>query len=375
MIYDIAVIGLGPAGASFARLIDSTKYKVAAIDRKSLKYPDKHAKPCGGLLSPDAQRALARFDLSIPGHIIASPQIFYVKTIDMDNGLTNNYQRFYLNINRQKFDLWLMSLIPDSVDVFDDSLVTGIREERDSYIVEYRQAGTLQSLTAKHNVCSTGALSVVTQRLLKQDMGRFRLCIQESYAHHGQQPFFSCVFDSLNSDSYSWSLSKDGEFIFGGAYDLKQASKAFERQKNHLEHLGVDLSTVMRREACLVYKPRRLRDIRLGRDRIYLLGEAAGFISPSSYEGISGALNSAFLLSCVFNEDAPCKIKAYHQITLKMRLHYMVKIIKASMLCNKRLRKLIMKSRIKNIDVINRFNEMSIPNQMVNKINVSPERF
>lgn len=352
MIYDIAVIGLGPAGSSFARLIDSKKYKVAALDRKSLLYPDKHVKPCGGLLSPDAQRALARFGLSIPGHIIASPQIFYVKTIDMDNGLTNNYQRFYLNISRQKFDLWLMSLIPQSVDVFDDSVVTHIHEEDGIYTVEFIQSGERKRLTARHIVGAGGAMSVVTRQLFHSDMRRYRLCIQESYNHHDQEPFFSCVFDSQNSDSYSWSLSKDGQFIFGGAYNIKGAAQAFERQKNHLEHMGIDLSAAMHREACLVYKPHRLQDIRLGHDRIYLLGEAAGFISPSSYEGISGALNSACTLSRVFNSGTANVLKRYRRASFKLRLRYAVKIVKAGILCSRLLRRLIMKSRVRHIDVV-----------------------
>lgn len=353
MIYDIAVIGLGPAGSSFARLIDSKKHKVVAIDRKSLLHPDKHAKPCGGLLAPYAQRSLARFGLSIPGHIIASPQIFSVKTIDLDNHLTNNYQRFYLNINRQAFDLWLMSLIPRSVEVFDGSVVTNIHDEGGTYSVEFRQSGERKRLTALHIVDAGGAMSVVSRQLFHNDMRRYRLCIQEVFGHHNQEPFFSCIFDSRNSDSYSWSLSKDGHFIFGGAYTIKGAAQAFERQKDHLGHMGMDLSAVIRREACLVYKPQRLQDIRLGRDCVYLLGEAAGFISPSSYEGISGALDSAYILSRVFNSGAIHVLKCYRRTSFKLRLRYSIKIIKAGILCSRLLRRLIMKSRIRHIDIVN----------------------
>lgn len=92
-MYDIAIVGLGPAGSNFARLIDSNKYKVIAFDKKELD-SNKHSKPCGGLLSPSAQRSLAKFNLSIPGNIIASPQIFFVKTIDMDNNITNTTNAF-----------------------------------------------------------------------------------------------------------------------------------------------------------------------------------------------------------------------------------------------------------------------------------------
>ena len=60
--YDVAIIGLGPAGATAARLLDS-RLRVIAIDQKQAA--GGFQKPCGGLLAPDAQKALARFDLTL----------------------------------------------------------------------------------------------------------------------------------------------------------------------------------------------------------------------------------------------------------------------------------------------------------------------
>lgn len=81
MEFDIAVIGAGPAGCTFARLVGS-KYKVAVIDPKTDK-EDSFKKPCGGLLSEDAQKTLARFDLTLPKSVLVDPQIFAVRTIDL----------------------------------------------------------------------------------------------------------------------------------------------------------------------------------------------------------------------------------------------------------------------------------------------------
>jgi 2-polyprenyl-6-methoxyphenol hydroxylase-like FAD-dependent oxidoreductase len=95
-MYDIAIIGLGPAGATLARLLDK-KYKIIAIDKRNADA----GKCCGGLLSPDAQKILAQFDICLPKEVLADPQIFSVKTIDLDNGLEQYYQRFYLNCGRR----------------------------------------------------------------------------------------------------------------------------------------------------------------------------------------------------------------------------------------------------------------------------------
>ena len=78
--YDVAVIGAGPAGSVFVKELTKLRpeLKIALIDGQSPKL----AKPCGGLLAPDAQKLLARFDLVLPKSVLEDPQIFAVKTID-----------------------------------------------------------------------------------------------------------------------------------------------------------------------------------------------------------------------------------------------------------------------------------------------------
>lgn len=114
-LYDIAIIGTGPAGATLARLLHP-KYKIIAIDKKN-PHGDGFQKPCGGLICTDAQKALASFDLTLPKDVLVDPQIFAVKTIDLKNKLIRHYQRFYINMDRHKFDLWLESLLPKTVEL------------------------------------------------------------------------------------------------------------------------------------------------------------------------------------------------------------------------------------------------------------------
>lgn len=118
-IYDIAIIGLGPAGSTLARLVD-TRLKVVAIDRKRLDGSSGgFQKPCGGLLAPSGQKALAEIGLNLPSSVLMNPQIFAIKTMDINSSVTRHYQRCYLNMDRHKFDLWLTSLIQPEVEVID----------------------------------------------------------------------------------------------------------------------------------------------------------------------------------------------------------------------------------------------------------------
>ena len=58
MIWDVIVIGAGPASAAFARRAALGGINVLVIDGQT----ETNKKPCGGLLAPDAQKILAGSD-------------------------------------------------------------------------------------------------------------------------------------------------------------------------------------------------------------------------------------------------------------------------------------------------------------------------
>ena len=98
MRYDAAVIGGGPAGATFARELAKScpEKRIVLIDEK----PRTGSKVCGGLLAPDAQKVFASLDLTLPTKVLDDPQIFAVETVDLQAKIIRCYQRHYLNMNR-----------------------------------------------------------------------------------------------------------------------------------------------------------------------------------------------------------------------------------------------------------------------------------
>ena len=147
-------------------------------------------------------------------------------------------------------------------------------------------------------------------------------------------------------------MRKDGHTVFGGAFSKQGSGVAFEEQKKRLqEYLGIDFGTPVRKEACLLSSPRRFSDLICGKNGAFLIGEAAGFISSSSFEGISYAILSGKLLSECFNKHSGEKniAKAYRKATLKMRLKLGTKMLKRNVLCSPLLRGLILKTGIKSI--------------------------
>ena len=113
-MYDIAIVGAGPAGATLARLVGGS-YKVLCVDRRPAVGTSggfSAGKCCGGLLAPDAQKMLSQLGLGLPKSVLEGPQLFVVKAIDIPHRLERCYQRHYINMNRQKFDSWLLSMVP-----------------------------------------------------------------------------------------------------------------------------------------------------------------------------------------------------------------------------------------------------------------------
>ena len=352
MDYDIAIIGLGPAGSTLARLLNPT-FKIIALDKKQQKGNEGFHKPCGGLLANDAQKSFVRQKLNLPADILTNPQIFSVKTIDLKTKLIRNYQRSYVSFDRHKFDLWLKSLIPNNVSVLHNTLCKEIRRVIDGYQITYIDENKVEhKITTKYVVGADGANSVVRRMRYPHHSIRQYVAIQQWFTENHQRPFYSCIFDNQSTNCYAWSISKDGYFIFGGAFPKKTANQHFELLKEKLNKQDFIFGKPLKTEKCLVVYPNRFRDFYTGNENIFLIGEAAGFISASSLEGISYALDSAEILSKILNSGVAKPNKRYYQKTIPLRLKLYSKIIKAKIITTPLWRKLVMKSKIQHIKTI-----------------------
>lgn len=378
--YDIAIIGLGPAGATLARLLDP-RFRVIAIDKKTLEPSDPIAvssndtavaapsdlpsassrafrKPCGGLLSPDAQRSLAAFDITLPADILVSPQIFSVRVVDLPHDITRYYQRCYVNMDRHRFDQWLIGLIPETVHMELGATVSSVRARNDvsaraeGFAITYVDAhGMPKTVTSRIVVGAEGAFSHVRRLMYPNEKRHVYTSIQQWFKDANPSPFYSCIFDPEVTDCCSWTISKDGYFIFGGAYPRKAAREAFENQKARLAERGFCFGEPLRTEACEVVRPAAPSDFKCGRNGAFLVGEAAGFISASSLEGISFAFDSARALADVLNRcgcDASAN-RRYARATAGLRSKALAKIAKSRIIDSPHLRGLIMRFGIGTI--------------------------
>jgi flavin-dependent dehydrogenase len=278
--------------------------------------------------------------------VLASPQMFSVKTIDFKSKQKRHYQRHYVNVNRHRLDLWLMSQIPQHINCIEDCLVTLINPSEEKVIVSYIKDGKEETVSCDWCIGADGASSIVRKRCNAPKIRQY-LAIQEQYHLNDVSPFLGCFFDQSLTNSYAWVNIKDDYLEFGAALPLQDSHRKYEAFKEQLKTINIDLSHPLSKEACLVNSPRKLNEIYLGEGRMILVGEAAGWISPSSLEGMSYAMDSALILSEAFKSNNP--IRSYYLLSRPLKFKIFLKQLKSIVLYTPWIRRLVMMSGLEAV--------------------------
>jgi flavin-dependent dehydrogenase len=119
-----------------------------------------------------------------------------------------------------------------------------------------------------------------------------------------------------------------------------------------LARQGLQLGKTIAREGAVINRPVSINQIYTGTGGVALLGEAAGWISPSSAEGISYAFKSARCLGEALNEDPAGFSRRYARKTRNMRFNIILKNLKSPLMYNKLFRRAILRSGVNSVDVV-----------------------
>ncbi len=346
--YDIVIVGAGPGGAVLASLLGE-RFRILLLERRSMIQPwtgRNFGKCCGGLLAPDAQKSLATLGIPLPESLIGGPQLFAVRSIDLKCDLERYYQRFYLNIDREAFDRYLVrrSLEHSNVTLLDEAEFLSWCDNT----LTYRRRGQAGKITAKRLIAADGAASMVRRLYGAAPTPEEKyVAIQECYECKEILPYYGAFFDSDHTDFYGWTIPKHDGVLFGVALRPgREAQEHFEAMKAKVVQHGFEFGKCLRREGAWLLRPASRGVLWSGQGDIWAVGEAGGWISPSSAEGFSFAFESAKVAAGVLLNNPEATLAEYHRALASMRRRILGKRLKSPLMYQSLLRTLIMKSKI-----------------------------
>ena len=346
--YDLAVIGAGPAGTTLARLL-GRKYRVLLVD-------SGRPKCCGGLLAPDAQKMIAKLGLVLPDSVLHGPQLFSVQVDDFDNQLRRYYQRHYINIDRRKFDEWLLSLVPEGVERRIPARYESAQPDPVSggFLLRLWENGHCSTVKTKILIGADGAFSQVRRQFISpQTKRKMYTAVQYWFEPGRKSPSYGAIFDREITDYYSWTIPKGDRLIVGSA--IPAGVNPQERFALLLNKLGrtFNLEQVVHREAAQILRPLSSGAIcPTGNDpSVALIGEAAGWISPSSAEGISYAMQSAVALADALLPGMVGFQSRYRRNVRSLFANIFLKNLKIPAMFSPLLRKAILRSGLFSLDI------------------------
>lgn len=334
--YDIVIVGAGPAGATLARLLPSS-YRVLMVDKKPITGGIHRAdmKCCGALLSESAQKIMAQMQLNLPTEVLIQPQSFSLKVMDLNYAVERSYQKHYFNMDRAKFENWLISLIPSRVQKWERAYVKDFHrcQAGVELVIKDRKNSKEKILTSRLVVAADGANSIFRKGLYPRVNWPKYVALQEWYENDGQIDYYAAITDEQTTDFYSWLIPKDNAVVLGSALDLDKTegspSHRFARLKSRLEERGIVFGKKLHREGCEIIRPVN-NYLVTGNRKIALIGEAGGFISPSSSEGFSYAFRTAIALATAIREKGLGQFsEAYANQCQRLKLNIVARNIKA----------------------------------------------
>ncbi|AJQ25611.1 NAD(P)/FAD-dependent oxidoreductase [Pelosinus fermentans] len=289
-MYDVIVIGAGPAGCMAAKRLARTGYKVLLVEKMQVP----REKSCSGILIERSIDLVESEFGKIPDTVLCSPSITKGIIIYNEENLSFKFESKGLNIWRSAFDHWLTLQVIDNGVEFRPSTLALSCEEKEKYVAVHLKGDTKYYENAKAVIVCDGAGSVIKKSLLNV-LSR-NIITYQTFCKGTidlDDKFFHAFLHSQFSEHDAWVNVKDDFLIFGVC--VKDVNKIESYYAQFLSFListyNAKIQSCSKKERWIIPEVETDCPLDLGRGRVLFAGESANFLNPMG-EGVSSALVS-----------------------------------------------------------------------------------
>jgi len=307
--YDVAVVGSGPAGSTCALHLARSGLSVAVIERAELP----RYKTCGGGLVRRA-RDLVPSDLTPVIERECRSATMSLATPDLSFAVRDDRPLLSMTM-RSALDAEMLAAANEAgAGTISPCELKGIDPAPDGWLLRTTQGG----IRSGYVVGADGALSPTARALGWTESPR-RIPALEVELHVDPVAFerhcATARFDfGLPADGYAWVFPKR-EHLSVGCLATGAAARGLRRSLER--YVGrLNLGSIRSREEHGYVIPIAPRSTVLARERVFLVGDAAGLADPVTCEGISHAIVSGRLAAeaIVAHADRPAEAcREYHR--------------------------------------------------------------
>lgn len=289
-MYDVIVVGAGPAGCMVSKKTAEHGLKVMLIEK--LEVPRE--KSCSGILIEKSIKMVENEFGRIPRKVLSKPNINKGIIITNENGQTFKFESDGLNIWRSSFDHWLMMGASDAGAEFRPLTAAISCEERDGHVSVKLNNGVSDEKARIVVVCE-GANSIIKRKLRNRQNDHIFTYQTFCNGFTDLDPNFFHAFMHPHLSQYdAWYNVKDDFLITGIAVEDRNKIKHYHEK--FLSFLRTNFNaqlTLVKGEMGVLPKILPEQNIDLGIGRVLFAGESANLLNPLG-EGISIALSSGY---------------------------------------------------------------------------------
>jgi geranylgeranyl reductase family protein len=314
-LYDVAVVGSGPAGAMSALSLAKEGVRVVVIEKENLP----RRKTCGGGV---VRRARELIPVEVTGAIERECHVAEVNLVSTPLHFTSNREEPMVSTTmRENFDFLLISAAKEAgAEVRERCLVRDVSIHADKVEVVTNNG----SLFSGFVVAADGANSIVAKKSGWKETRSLAPALECEVAVSDEslERLSGAVrFDfGLIPSGYAWTFPKKDHLCMGVLSMRPGPMKLNRIFQQYLELINLDgVLTIKRRGSLIPVSPRKDGFVQ---NRVLLTGDAAGLVDPVLGEGITSAIMSGMIAAKALLRGAldEGKVKAFYEYELSRKI-------------------------------------------------------